>query len=68
MTNAQFVLSEITWAKKLLAEPSFQMPNKQQSHVVAQEVLDRALDEAVGLVRVDAFGGMYLAGQRINLA
>jgi hypothetical protein len=68
MTNAQFVLSEITWAKKMLAEPSFQMPNGRQSHVVAQEVLEKALDKAVGFVRVDAFGGVYLAGQRINLA
>jgi hypothetical protein len=68
MTDAQFVLSEIKWARKLLAEPSFQMPNERQSHAVAQEVLERALDKAVGFARVDAFGGVYLAGQRVNLA
>jgi hypothetical protein len=68
MTKAQFALSEITWARSLLAEPSYRMPNGKDSHAVAQAALDKALDEAVDLVRVDAYGGVYLAGQRINLA
>ena len=56
MTKNQFNLNEIAWAKKLLSEPPYIMPNGRRSHDVAYEVMDRALDRMLDQNRVNACG------------
>ena len=56
MTNSRFNLTELTWSKKLLSEPSYIMPNGRKSHDVAHEVMNKALDRMLDENRINANG------------
>ena len=56
MTKNQFNLNEIAWAKKLLSEPAYIMPNGRKSHDVAHEVMSKALDRMLDHNRINAYG------------
>ena len=56
MTNNQFNLNEMAWAKKLLSEPPYVMQNGRKSHDVAHEVMSKALDRMLDENRINAHG------------
>ena len=56
MTKSQFNLIEMDWAKKVLSEPSYIMPNGRKSHDVAHEVMSKALDRMLDQNRINAYG------------
>lgn len=56
MTNVEFIRAEIGWANGILARPAYVMPNGRDSHDVAQEVKDAALDRAVDFTEYTADG------------
>ncbi|NBW19469.1 MAG: hypothetical protein EBR82_66990 [Caulobacteraceae bacterium] len=56
MSQNQFNLNEIAWAKKLLSEPVYIMPNGRRSHDVAYEVMSKALDRMLDQNHINAYG------------
>ena len=56
MTESKFNLIEMDWAKKVLSEPSYIMPNGRKSHDVAHEVMSKALDRMLDQNRINAYG------------
>lgn len=56
MTNKEFIQTNINWANKLLAQPSYIMPNGKPSHQIAYEVLNESIDQMVEQLSVDAYG------------
>ena len=47
MTKAEFNLYEIDWANRLLSQPAYTMPNGKDSHTVAYEVKNKAMDRMI---------------------
>jgi len=56
MTNSEFNLAEMSWAKKIISEPPYVMPNGRLSHDIAYEVLDKALDRMIDENHLNAVG------------
>jgi len=56
MTKSQFNLIEMDWAKKVISEPTYVMPNGRKSHDVAYEVLNKALDRILDENHLNAHG------------
>jgi hypothetical protein len=56
MTNSEFHQANIDWAKKLLSQPEYTMPNGKSSHQIAYAELNKAIDARLKTGRVDAFG------------
>ena len=56
MTNSQFNFAELTWAKKIISEPSYIMPNGRLSHDIAHEVLNKTMDRMLDENHLSAYG------------
>lgn len=58
MSNAEkeFINSQMAWAKGILAQESYTMPNGKNSHRVAYEVLNTCLDRMPYTHSINAFG------------
>lgn len=56
MTNKEFSSAEVAWAKNILAQPAYTMPNGKDSHAVAYEVMSKVLDRLPKTHRVNAYG------------
>jgi hypothetical protein len=56
MQPAQFNRAEMDWARNILAQPCYTMPNGKPSHQVANEVLCRVMDRLAARGTVDAYG------------
>jgi hypothetical protein len=56
MTDSQFHLANLEWARGILAQPSYVMPNGRDSHEVVNEVADEAQDNLIDHARYTADG------------
>ena len=60
MTKAEFNNATLSWAKNLLSQPAYTMPNGKSSHAVAQAEIAKAMDKMLddNSVRVRADGSL----------
>lgn len=56
MTKSQFNLATIEWAKSILAQPAYTMPNGKNSHDVAHLELSKVMDRLHFENKVNAYG------------
>ena len=56
MTNSAFNLMLVEWAKGILAQPAYIMPNGKSSHDVAYEELNKVIDRLPVENKVNAYG------------
>ena len=56
MTKQEFNKSEIAWAQGILQQPEYKMPNGKSSHLVAYEVMNRAIDRMIDENHLTAHG------------
>lgn len=56
MTESQFHLATIEWAKGILVQPAYTMPNGRNSWEVANEAADSAQDALIDHARYTAHG------------
>lgn len=64
MNSKQFDHANTKWAKMLLAQPCYTMPNGKPSHQVAYEVLGKVADRLIEHGTVTAYGDWFAKDAR----
>jgi hypothetical protein len=61
MTKAQFNLKSAEWARGILSEPAYTMPNGKNSHDVARLELNAAMDRMIfeNPMRISPVSGLW---------